>query len=283
VALLLATWFVAINVAQGPFPLVARQVRGSAIIRGLDEVLPDPPSVAGGVRRFLDRFGFPEVFAGLPVAPAGPVDPPSDAQANRAFRAAEASTVQIVGEACGRIQEGSGFVAAERYVITNAHVVAGVDSPQVIDRDGDVQDAVAVLFDPRLDVALLRIPEPAGPVLDLAEPVDRGARGAVLGYPEGRGLTGEAAAVRRSLSAIGRDIYGEDHVIREVYELQAEVRPGNSGGPFVLVNGDVAGVVFAASSTDEHVGYALTAAEMEPLVDRAVAGASPTGTGTCIR
>jgi S1-C subfamily serine protease len=283
-ATLLTVWFLAFNLVQGPFPAVSRQIRGSAVVRTLDAALPRPPSLLAQVRGFLDRFGFPEVFAGLPPAPAGPVEAPSDAEANRAFRAADQATFKVVGQACDRVQEGSGFLVEPNYVVTNAHVVAGVDAPQVQHQNGATFEAETVLFDDDLDVAVLRVNADLTSDLDLdTDALDRGAAGAVVGYPGGGDLAGEKAAVRRTLTAIGRDIYGRDTVERQIYELQADVVPGNSGGPFVTTAGDVAGVVFAASTTHEGVGYALTATEVAPLVRRALGRTRPVGTGPCIR
>jgi S1-C subfamily serine protease len=282
-AALLTVWFLAFNLVQGPVPALSRQIRGSAIVTGIDAVLPRPPSLLAQVRTFLDRFGFPEVFAGLPPAPAGPVREPTRAEAARAFEAADQSTVRVVGQACGRISQGSGFVVSGGMVVTNAHVVAGVSAPQVQLQDGNSLDASTVLFDPGLDVAVLRPNESAAPPLDLeTASLDRGAEGAVLGFPAGGDLTGEGAAVLQTIHAQGRDIYGQDVVGRDVYELQARVHPGNSGGPFVTTAGDVAGVVFAASTTDPGVGYALTAADVEPWIDRAAGRRAPVGTGPCI-
>ena len=283
-AALLTVWFLAFNLVQGPFPILSRQIRSSAIVRGLDSVLPRPPSLLAQVRTFFDRFGFPEVFAGLPPAPAGPVQSPTEAEAREAFDAADQGTVRVLGEACGRIQEGSGFVVDGGLVVTNAHVVAGVSAPQVQQQDGGSFGATTVLFDPQLDLAVLLPESPAGGSLPVdPDALDRGAKGAVLGYPGGGDLAGSSAAVRRTLFAVGRDIYGQAVVRRQVYELQTEVRPGNSGGPFVTTDGDVAGVVFAASTTDDDVGYALTAAEAEPEIERARGRAAPVSTGPCIR
>jgi S1-C subfamily serine protease len=282
-AALITVWFLAFNLVQGPFPPLSRQIRSSVIVRGLDSILPRPPSLLAQVRTFLDRFGFPEVFAGLPPAPAGPVREPSPGDARAAFDAADQSTVRIVGQACGRIQEGSGFVVDAGLVVTNAHVVAGVAQPQVQQQDGESFPAGTVLFDPELDLALLRTDAAAGPALPLdTDLLGRGDLGAVLGYPGGGDLTGSAAAIRRTMLALGRDIYGEDVARRQVYELQAEVRPGNSGGPFVTTGGDVAGVVFAASTTDDDVGYALTSAEVAPEIDRAQGRTAPVSTGRCL-
>jgi S1-C subfamily serine protease/uncharacterized membrane protein required for colicin V production len=284
IAVLLTTWFLAFNLVQGPFPLVARQIRDSTVVRGLDGILPRPPSLLRQARGFLDRFGFPEVFADLPPAPSGPVREPTAAQAQRAFRAAEDATLKVVGRACERIQEGSSFLVEPHYVVTNAHVVAGVRQPQVQQQDGETFDADTVLFDDDLDLAVLRIEVDQAEDLDLeAQQLDRGAAGAVVGYPGGGALAGERAAVRSTLVAVGRDIYGEDRVSREVYELQAHVVPGNSGGPFVSVDGLVAGVVFAASTTHPGVGYALTSDEVRPRIQQALGRTQPVSTGPCIR
>jgi uncharacterized membrane protein required for colicin V production len=282
--ILLTTWFLAFNLVQGPFPGLSRQIRESAVVRGLDALLPRPPSLLGQVRRFLNRFGFPEVFAGLPPAPARPVPDPSRGQVSDAIQAADQSTVKVSGEACGRIQEGSGFFVAEDAVVTNAHVVAGVDAPHVERRNGDDLTATVTLFDPDLDLAVLRLVGPVPEPLRLATTsLDRGAQGAVLGYPGGGPLEAEGAAVRRTIIAAGKDIYGEDTVRRQVYELQAHVRPGHSGGPFVSIDGTVAGVVFAASTTNEEVGYALTATQARPLIGRGAARSVSVDTGDCLR
>ena len=283
-ASLLAIWFVALNLVNGPFAGVASQIRGSAVVRTLDDALPEPPSILAEVQRFFDRFGFPDVFAGIPPLPAAPVRPPSTAEARAAFRAAAGSTVKILGAACGHVQEGSGFVAAARYVVTNAHVVAGVEEPHVLTQDGGEQVATTVLFDPDLDLAILLVPEAPGRVLPLTSTdVDRGDAGAVLGYPGGGPLSGDGAAVLRAFAAVGRDIYGIENTERAVIELQTLVRPGNSGGPFVLSDGTVGGVVFAASSTESDVGYAIDADEVRPRIEDAVGTTAEVETGPCVR
>jgi S1-C subfamily serine protease len=284
VGLLLVTWFLALNLVNGPFPQVNREIRGSAIVRSLVGALPRPPSLPAEVRRFLNQHGFPDVFAGLPPAPAGPVDMPSEAQARQAVEAAAASTVRIVGSACGELLSGSGFVVSGDFVVTNAHVVAGVEGPQVQRQDGTSQSATTVLFDPQTDLAVLHVDTPAGqPLPLLSSRVGRGTGGATLGYPGGGDLTVERAAVRRPIDAVGRDIYGSSEVEREVYELQAKVEPGDSGGPFVLPDGSVAGVVFAASTTDPSVGYAIASTDVIPDVSRAAGRTRPVSTGGCVR
>ena len=283
VASLLAIWFIALNLANGPFPAVSTEIRGSAVVRTLDAALPQPPSLLAQVRGLFNRFGFPDVFSGIPPLPAEPVRPPSQEEARAAGEAAASSTVQVIGPACDVIQEGSGFVAADGYVVTNAHVVAGMEEPEVRSAVGGSSGATTVLFDPDLDLAVLSVPDAPGPPLPLAtEPLDRGTPGAVLGYPQGGPLDVRRAAVRRTIDAVGRDIYGRGEVERLVLELQTLVRPGNSGGPFVLPDGRVGGVVFAASSGDEDVGYAIAASEVDDALGTAIGRTVEVDTGPCI-
>ena len=283
IALLLAAWFIALSLVNGPITAVSREIQESRIVDALDEALPAPPSVLAEVSQFLNRFGFPDVFAGLPPPPAEPLPPPGTDTVSRAVAAGQPSTVRIVGQGCGVVIEGSGFVAADHYVMTNAHVVAGIRAPHV-QKNGTSQTAVPVLFDPKMDIAVLYVVDTPGPVLALDHgDAARGTGGAVLGYPGGGPFHVEPAAVLQQIEAVGRDIYGRAKVTRDVLELQSEVRPGNSGGPFVLPNGTVAGVVFAGSVTDQDIGYALTSAEVRPLLQRAEGDTDPVGTGSCVR
>jgi S1-C subfamily serine protease len=280
-ALLLTVWFLGLNLAAGPFPALARSLHRSAVVRAVDAVFPPPPALASELGRVLDLFGFPDVFAGLPPIPAEPVPQPSGGLAARAAADARPSVVLIAGPACDEILQGTGFVVADDLVLTNAHVVAG-GSPRVL-WEGQTFDAVPVAFDEDLDAAVLRVEDLDAPALTLLpEEVERGDGGAVLGFPSGT-YTAQSAAVRRPLDAVGRDIYGEDQVRRRIYELQVTVRPGNSGGPFVLPGGRAAALIFGASATDDDLGYAITSPRLIPFVERAAARTGPVGTGRCVR
>ena len=79
------------------------------------------------------------------------------------MRAARASVVRVLGTACGLGVQGSGWVAGNGLVVTNAHVVAGQDDTTVqIGGAGERLDAQAVHFDPRNDLAILRVPADRG-------------------------------------------------------------------------------------------------------------------------
>lgn len=281
IAALAAVWLIALLLAAGPTVGVSRAVNGSAIVRVLVGRLPPAPSVFTRLQGFINTTPFPRVFEGLEPIPAGPVDPPSDPVVRAAVEAAGASTVRVTGFGCGGIQTGSGFIAGPGLVVTNAHVVAGIDSPSVGERGADHR-AQVVLFDPKMDIAVLATEGLRGPPLSLLrDDVDRGQGGAVLGYPGGGQFTSGAAAVLREFNAVGRDIYGRDLTRRRVYQLQATIKQGNSGGPFVRQDGVVLGVIFAASTSENNVGYALTSEEVVPQVDRARGLSQAVDTGPC--
>lgn len=282
---ILAIWFCALNLAAGPFPSVARAVRDSRVVDAVAAVLPAPPPLVPQLERVVDALGFPDVFVGVPST-AQPVPPPADPTVAAAVRAASPSLVQVLADGCrpGYWNEGSGFAVAAGYVVTSAHIVAGADDVWARPGGaGDALDATVVAFDPGLDLALLRVPELAAPPLDLAtEPLPRGTGGAVLGFPAGGGPTSGPAAVRRLFEPLGRDIYGGELVRRRVYELQARVRGGNSGGPFALPDGRVAGVVFANSVLDDRIAYAIAASQVARFVEPALGRSAPVGLGACV-
>jgi S1-C subfamily serine protease len=283
-ALVLTTWFLALNLASGPFPQLSAAIGGSRVVRLLDETLPAPPPLLRGLERAAALLGFPDAFVGLPPVPTAPVDDPDPAVVSAAADAAIPSTFVILGDGCasGYLSEGSGFVAAPGYLVTNAHVVAGTTRQAVLVGEDHVPASV-VAFDARLDIAVLRVADLQAPPLEFAtEELPRGTGGAVLGFPGGPPVMVSSSAVRAVMDAVGRDIYGSGEIRRRLYELQTEVHPGSSGGPFVLVDGQVAAVIFASSTLDEHVAYAIAAAQITPVLARAIARTQPVGTGPCL-
>lgn len=279
-ALVLTIWFLGVNLAAGPFPTIARAMERSFLVRAVDAALPPPPSLTTELENVLDVIGFPDVFSGLPPPPSEPVAPPPSGLARQAAEEARESVVRIQGPACNQILQGTGFVVGDDLVLTNAHVVAG-SSPRV-EWERRTYEADVVVFDHDLDVAVLRVDGLDAPSLGLRrDEVDRGAGGAVVGFPHGR-YAELGAAARRALNARGRNIYGDDEVFRRIYELQVHVEPGNSGGPFVLPDGDVAGLIFGASVSNDDLGYAIISPTLEPIVADAEHLTRPVDTGPCI-
>jgi S1-C subfamily serine protease len=223
---------------------------------------------------------------GFEPLPQPPVDRPSNAIAGEIAARAEASTVRVRADVCGAQASGSGAVIADGYVVTNAHVVAGArdGSIEVATVAGERADARVVLFDPALDVALLWTPGlGARPLRFASSDPDRGFLGAALGYPGGGSLTIVPAAVTGAYRATGRDIYDEARVDRDILELRARIDRGDSGGPFVLRDGTIGGLVFAEARSDPEVGYALTPTSVAIRIAPAIGRQDVVPTGTCLR
>jgi S1-C subfamily serine protease len=290
-ATLVAAWLVAGILTNSRFTSLNSAVAKSHILRATDKLLPAPPTIFSRIESFLESKGFPVVFAGLPPEVAPLISPPSNSAISPAVAVAAPSTVKIEGSGCGVIQEGSGFVVAPGLVVTNAHVVAGISHPFVIDQYGD-HPATAALYDSRLDIAVLRVPglrDPPASLLGGSALAGRGNTAAVLGYPEGGPFRAVPAGISDAFEATGLDIYDNATVTREIYELDAVVQPGNSGGPLIasgdvaegIRDGTVVGVVFARSTTDAAVGYALALPAVNQDIALAESSDSTVATGTC--
>ena len=279
----LVTWLVGGLLATSSLPVVASIAGRSVAVRWLLEMLPPPGDVIGEVGAILDESGLPQVFSGLEPLPAAPLDLPGAAEAGVIAARAIGSTVRVEAQGCGATFTGAAFSVAEGYFVTNAHVVAGAERVTLRGVAGLGRGTV-VLFDPDLDIAVVRATALRLPALVLApQAPERGAVGAALGYPNGAGLTTLPAAVTARVRARGRDIYGQAPVVRDVLELRAAIEPGASGGPLVLPNGTVGGVVFAESRSDETVGYALDPAAVAVAIMPGIGETDPVDTGPCIR
>jgi len=283
---LLILWLAGGLLAIGPVPRLSEAAQTSTVVRGLNTLLPPPGEIAAELGTLLDDSSLPEVFVGFEPLPRPPVALPEDASARAVAVLARASTFRVAAATCGLASSGSGVVVAREYIVTNAHVVAGSrsDAVVVIDADGDRSDARVVLIDPDLDVAVLHVSRLDAPALRFAtNDPDRGAVGAALGYPRGGGLTVVSAAVTGAYPATGRDIYGTTTIRRQILELHARIDRGDSGGPFVLTDGTIGGLVFAEARTDEDVGYALSPTEVARRITPALSRTGAVDTGDCVR
>ncbi|HEV2360863.1 MAG TPA: MarP family serine protease, partial [Acidimicrobiales bacterium] len=279
---LVGTWLFASVLVNSRYTLVSSQVDHSTIIRAIGDVMPPVPNEFQAVEKYLSNNGFPLAFANFLPEPPGPVRQASPADVAAVVRDEGASTVKILGDACGTQQEGTGFVVGRGYVVTNAHVVAGVPAVSVISGTS-TRIATVVLFDPTFDLAVLRVPTPGLPALRLdTSLVQRGAQAVVLGYPEDGPFDAQPAGVLLRAEATGYDIYGDAQTTRTVYELDALVRPGNSGGPLLLPDGEVIGVVFSRSASDPDIGFALASPGVASRVAAAQSNPRPVSTGACI-
>ena len=274
---LAAVWLMVSFFIRSPLASLQTAMQRSSIVQVLDRDLPPTPNIVARFNRLIAPYDFPAVFSGLEPTPPPSVREPGAAAVDKAATAGRIATVKIQGHACGRVIEGSGFVADPNLVATNAHVVAGVDNPAVIDANG-VHPATVVTCDPDLDFAVLRTSSLAGNPLPLDHSLaPRGTVGAALGYPGGQEFTASPAAIVQSQTAIGRNIYDSGLVKRQVYTIRADLHPGNSGGPLITPDGVVVGIIFARSVSDNNIGYALTSSEVLPGLSAAAHGPVVTG------
>lgn len=257
-------------------------VQNSFVISNLNKIMPPAPNIISDLGKIIDPNGFPDVFIGSEPIPNQKVTTPTLGDLTAVVNADRTSVVRIEGNGCGGIVSGSGFVVANGLVATNAHVVAGISSPYIDDINGR-HSATVIWFDPNLDLAILKTSGLAGKPLnlDLSTMLQPGKPGAVLGYPGGGPFTASPAAVMQEFEATGHNIYGNGATIRNVYAISASVIPGNSGGPLISTNGDVMGVVFAESTTYNHVGYALAMPKVASEINSAKKHQTTVSTGQC--
>ncbi|MQA33949.1 MarP family serine protease [Modestobacter roseus] len=284
-AVLLVAWMVAIPLASSPFPGVAAQVRESSLVQSVDRAVPEQVrSLYESLRDAIDRQGLPDVLDPLTPTQARDVPAPDQALlASPVVTQVRGSVVQIRGIAgsCARQIDGSGFVYADERVMTNAHVLAGVDRPTV-SAEGQTYDATPVYVDEETDVAVLAVPGlPQVPLRFTPTPADTGDDAIVMGYPGGGGLYVGPARVRDRGPISGPDFRAVRTVERDVYALYGQVRAGNSGGPLLAPDGTVLGVVFASAIDDPDTGYALTYDQVETAAVEGQRAVAAVDTGAC--
>ncbi len=269
VALLVVAWLIGSALVTSPFVWLRSQVKDSTVLHSVNTFMPDQANTwFSSFRGFVSKTGFPQVFGGLGGESIVNVPPPDTKILNTPeLREARHSIVKIIGTArsCQRKIEGTGFVYAPGHVMTNAHVVAGVDSgPTVYTMGSGTYRAKVVLYDYKRDIAILDVPGMQLPTLKFDGSAQTRDDAVVAGFPKNHAFTTRPARVRAKQKARGPDIYHSAQVTREIYAIRALVEQGNSGGPLLAPNGKVYGVVFAAALDNKDTGYVLTADEVAP-------------------
>lgn len=251
-----------------------REAQQSAILQHLNTILPPSSGLIDALAR-LDPF--PRIDG-----PEANVPRPTASIANKAgVKAAAASVVKILGSACGLGVEGSGWVAAPELVVTNAHVVAGQHDTRVLLRGKQPGlDAHAVAFDPKNDVAILKVPGLHAPALKIDADPKSGTSAAILGFPGNGPYDIRAGRIGSTREVITQDAYGQGPVRRSITSLRGAVRSGNSGGPMVDAEGEVVTTVFAATTSGPRGGFGVPNAIAADALDRAESS-NGVSTGPC--
>ncbi|MEU5389080.1 MarP family serine protease [Kitasatospora cineracea] len=285
-SMLLVAWLIGSALAGTSLPTVSKQVRSSKVLSTVQGALPaDAPNWFSDLSQDLARNGFPQVFNPFEQEPITEVEPPDPELANSpGVLRAKGSLVKVLGTAasCGKTLEGSGFVFAPHRVMTNAHVVGGVDEPTVqIGGAGQLYDATVVRYDWQRDIAVLDVPKLNAPPLSFAGEARSNDSAIVAGFPENGSFNVQPARIRGRIQANGPDIYHRGQVVRDVYSVRSLVRQGNSGGPLLTPEGQVYGVVFAKSLDSSDTGYVLTSAEVKDDVTQGATASGKVSTEGC--
>jgi len=279
-SVLVIIWLVASAVSNVQAVRLGYYTQHSLIIRTLDKILPPPPDFFARLERIITPNGFPNVFVGL--EPQHTTLPTPTSLNSQAVLADERSVVKVEGYGCGGLVQGSGFVVSNGIVVTNAHVIAGIPNPKVIDSSG-TYSAAPIWFDPNMDLAVLRVSGISDSPLKLSSNnLSYGTPAAVLGFPEDSPvLVDQNATIIDVITAEGQNIYNQGIVYRQIYELESNVQPGNSGGPLIAGDGSVVGIVFAKSADQPDIGYALLTSDVQSSISEAIYQNTTVSDGQC--
>lgn len=213
------------------------------------------------------------------------VDPPNASLASApvvAEAARSVARIRSTAHSCQRLLEGSGVVVAPHRVMSAAHAVAGSDSVTVSVGDEE-RPATVISFDPKMDIAILDVPDLQAPPLEFAhDAAPTGADALVLGFPGGGPFVANPARIREVVELKGPDIYRTTTLNREVYVIRGKVGQGDSGGPLIDVDRRVLGINFGAAVDDTDTGFALTARQVYPLLVASASATQPVPTGACV-
>lgn len=286
IAVMLVCWMVSVPVATGFGPPVADGVRNSTVLRGVDRIAPDSWSaIPSRISALLDESGLPPLVSPFQSTGVDDVAAPEAQVEDRALvEQIRPSVIHVVStaEECSRRLMGSGFVAADDYVVTNAHVVAGSGTVR-LDTVAGVKDAEVVYFNPEVDIAVLYSPDLGLNALPWAEDeAVTGDEAVVAGHPASGPFEASPARIANQVTISGSDIYAEGRVQREAYTVRGSIREGNSGGPLLNSEGEVLGVVFGASRDASDVGFAVTADEVRNQIGDVDRLTSTVDTQACV-
>jgi S1-C subfamily serine protease len=270
VALGLAWVFGAVLLHAPSTAQLRADIQRSLILRSLNDVLPP----TGPLLNALNRVDPAPTVLG----PAAPVaSPDAKIASDPDVLGAGDSVVRVLSTACGLGIEGSGWAVEPGVVVTNAHVIAGSDDTTVTTQNGIELEATPIYYEPRRDLALLRVGT-ALPPLPISSRRREGEDGAVLGYPENGPYSLSPARIGETRMTISEDSYGNGPVERTIVAMSGIVRSGNSGGPLVDPAGNVVGTVFAATTSGPRGGFAIPAEQVREALRRA---AAEVDTGAC--
>jgi serine protease Do len=166
------------------------------------------------------------------------------------------SAVVSVNDATGWVYEASGII------VTNAHVVEGVQTITVRLNNGTTYVPVSVKTDKVSDLAILKIDAGRLPILQIGD-ISKAKIGdpvIAFGNVNGKGIVTSSGTI----NSLG--IQGSYYT--NIIETNAELNSGSSGGALVNMAGEIIGITFRKSAGPEGWGYAINIQEALPIIQR---------------
>lgn len=257
---------------------VASWTTGSATARLVAD-LPNPPVDVG---KLIAQDSFPTVVSdALGVGQSASVPQALPAIAPALLAMAEAASVQVFVKGCGVSRSGSGFVAGNGIVVTNAHVVAGgSDGADIVSSKGQVH-ATVVAFDPSTDLAVLSVPKLVAPALKVStESAAPHETVITLGHPNAQRRLDVSPALtleNKFLPLI--DIYGGTTSRLTTVMASDAVKPGSSGSAVINTAGEVVAVVYGTTTDASKWALAVSNSELSKIL--AKRSTAPVSAGAC--
>jgi S1-C subfamily serine protease len=275
---LLLVWLGSTALARLPFAGLSNSVSDALIVQSLDRHLPPVPAVFAEFDRLVNPNSPSHLV--LETRPKS-VSQTHPSLTSAGSEIAGASTVRITSFGCGGVVSGSGFVIAPDTVVTAAHVIAGVKRP-IIKDNGRSLEGVPIYFNRNLDLAALKVPGLHDrPLIISRDNIKDNTVVSAVGYPHGD-YASTIGVVRDRQQLFGRNIYDIGLIKREVYEVQVDIDEGTSGGPVVLPDGQVIGILFAKSQLVENYAYALTTPSLIDELTQIQHSIRRVNTGACL-
>ena len=153
---------------------------------------------------------------------------------------------------------GTGIIIDERgYIVTNQHVISGVDSLRVTLSNGSTYTATVISSNVKQDLALIKIEASRPlPVIPLGTSCDLKLGETVLAIGNAFGY--EHTVTQGIISSLSRDVEVNDtQSYRNLLQTDASINPGNSGGPLLNLDGEVIGINVAIRAGAQRIGFAI--------------------------
>lgn len=278
---LVGVWFGSVIVSLNGGTGVLNQLNNSRVISSMYATMPPASQFLSVLSSVIEQQPA-QVFTGDEPSPEATYPKPPLSTFKPVVARVESATFKIEGIGCGGLMDGTGFAIAPDYIVTNAHVVAGVSRPRII-QNNHTHSATIVWFSPQHDLAVLYVPRLSAAALPLSsKETTPGLPLLLIGYPKGGNRQAQTAVALGTIRAKGQDIYNQEETLRRVLSLQANVVQGNSGGAVVNTQGEVVGIVFATSTTYNNIGYALASEAVRKDVLWAITTTKPLATQPCV-